>query len=403
MKHLIPSHGARPKDDPIFALNAEAKARRDAGEPVVNATVGALLNDDGTLATLPSVSEALASVPREVAAAYAPIAGSPDFLQAVAVDVLGPHAHFAAAAATPGGTGALYLAMSCFIEPGQAVLTTSFFWGPYKTLADQHGRALATFRMFDPASRFDVTDLELQLSRTLDEQGRALLILNSPCHNPTGYSLDAAEWDRIVEVVAAAAKKGPITVVIDSAYALYGARELAADRERLLRMADHALVAFAWSASKSFTQYGSRVGALVAFCPHDAERRAVAAALSYGCRGTWSTCNAAGMAAVTRALREPDLRARVDGERAKLKELLDRRVAAWNRHAHAAGLTYPRYDGGFFTTVLCDGAFDVAASLKQDGVYVVPQSGALRVALCSVAERDIVRLVQAIATRVRGA
>lgn len=402
MKFLVPSHRSRPKDDPIFALNAEARARRAAGEPVVNATVGALLDDDGNLATIPTVSELLRSVPPAVAAAYPPIAGPQDFLRAVAEDLLGPHAASAAAAATPGGTGALLAGMSNFLEHGQAVLTTSFYWGPYRTLADEHGRGLATFPMFDAAGRFDVAALAAQLERVLAGQGRALLILNSPCHNPTGYSLDAGEWDQLADAVAAASKRGPVTVLIDSAYALYGARQLAHDRDRILRMAEHALVAFAWSASKSFTQYGSRVGALVAFCPDEADRRAVAAALSYSCRGTWSTCNAAGMAAVTRALAEPELRERVAAERAVLRSLLDRRVAAWNERARAAGLRYPRYDGGFFTTVLCEAASDVAAALKQDGVFVVPQAGALRVALCSVPERDIPRLVDAIRGRIGG-
>lgn len=402
MRFLVPSRRSRPKDDPIFALNAEARARRAAGEAIVNATVGALLDDDGELGTIPSVSEALRSVPPSVAAAYPAIAGAPDFLRAVAEDLLGPHASHAAAAATPGGTGALYVAMSSFVEPGQAVLTSSFYWGPYKTLADEHGRELATFRTFAPDGRFDVAALAEQLDRVLDRQERALVILNSPCHNPTGYSLDSSEWDQVADVVAAASKKGPITVLVDSAYARYGARDLSHYRDHILKMSEHALVAFAWSASKSFTQYGSRVGALVAFCADESDRRAAAASLSYSCRGTWSTCNAAGMAAVTRALVEPELRARVDAERAVLKALLDRRVAAWNELARAAGLRYPRYDGGFFTTVLCDGAFDVAAALKQDGVFVVPQAGALRVALCSVAERDVPRLVEAISRRLRG-
>ncbi len=401
MKYLIPSHRTRPSDDPIFALNAEAKARQAAGESIVNATVGALLDDNGALATLPSVSEAIRSVPAAVAAAYPPIAGPPDFLKAVATDLLGPHALFAASSATPGGSGALHHAIGSFVEHGQTVLTTSFYWGPYKTLSDQQERELVTFRMFDPAGRFDVASFDKHLHQILEVQGRALVLLNSPCHNPTGYSLDAGEWDDVTTVVAGASKKGPVTVAIDGAYALYGARDLAQDRDRILRMADHALVVFAWSASKSFTQYGARVGAIVAFCPDEADRRRVASALSFSSRGTWSTCNAAGMSAITRALVEPDLRARVDAERATLKALLDRRVAAWNDRARAAGLTFPRYDGGFFTTVLCDGAFDAAAALKQDGVFVVPQAGALRVALCSVPERDVPRLVDAIAKRLQ--
>src|SRR5262245_48043163 len=136
MSFLIPSHTSRPGDDPIFALNAEARARRLAGEPVINATVGALLDDEGKLAVLPGVAEALRAVPPEVAAGYAPIAGPDDFLRAVVADLFGPRpiAASATACATPGGTGAIRMAIGNFLAPGQALLTTSFFWGPYKTL-----------------------------------------------------------------------------------------------------------------------------------------------------------------------------------------------------------------------------------------------------------------------------
>jgi aromatic-amino-acid transaminase len=107
------------------------------------------------------------------------------------------------------------------------------------------------------------------------------------------------------------------------------------------------------------------------------------------------------MEAITRVLSDETLRASADRERAALKALLDRRVARWNELASRAGLRYPRYDGGFFTTVFCDDAPAAAARMKADGVFVVPLSGAvsdaLRVALCSVAERDVPRLVEAIA------
>ena len=34
--------------------------------------------------------------------------------------------------------------------------------------------------------------------------------------------------------------------------------------------------------------------------------------------------------------------------------------------------------------------------MREKGVFVVPQKGALRVALCSVAEKDVPRLVDAL-------
>lgn len=402
MDFLIPTRTARAGDDLIFALNTEARARATAGEAIVNATVGALLDEEGKLAVLSGVAAALRELPVSTGAGYAPITGSAEFQRAVIDDLLGtrPAADWAVAVATPGGSGALHLAVADFLEPHQAALTTSYYWGPYRTITDELDRSLSTFRMFDERGRLDLADLERKLQASVDAQGRALALLNSPCHNPTGYSFDDEEWRGLVDVIERAAARAPITLLLDVAYSRYSASTLDHALDHVLRLAGKAMLLFAWSASKSFTQYGLRVGALVAVHPDPDVRRRVRNALGYSCRGTWSNCNAAGLAAITHALTDPELRARTDAERATLKALLDRRVARWNELASAAGLRYPRYDGGFFTTVFCDDAPAVAARLKGKGLFVVPQVGALRVALCSVAERDIPRLVDGIAAQV---
>jgi aromatic-amino-acid transaminase len=404
MSFLIPSRTLRPGDDPIFALNAEAKARAQAGERVVNATVGSLLDDDGKLATLEGVNEALRELPPQVVAGYAPIAGSPDFLRGVSIDLFGdrPEGKLVASVATPGGTGALRHAIANFLEPGQALLTSSFYWGPYKTLADETDRGLETFPMFTEAGGLDTDAFHAELARLVKRQGRALVFLNSPCHNPSGYSFDDAEWKRIRAAIEDVATAGPVAVCLDIAYAKFGAQPLDVMLDAMLPIADKALVMFAWSASKAFLEYGLRVGALVAVQPEDEERRRIQNALVYSCRGTWSNVNAGGMAAIANILLDTARRGRIDRERAGFIELLGRRVATFNELASKAGLKYPRYDGGFFTTVFTEDARGAAERLKGDGIFVVPQAGpkgasALRVALCSVAERDIPRLVDGLA------
>jgi aromatic-amino-acid transaminase len=137
--------------------------------------------------------------------------------------------------------------------------------------------------------------------------------------------------------------------------------------------------------------------------PDEEERKRIAAALSYSCRGTWSNCNAGGMAAIARVLNDPERKARVDAERDGFVGLLARRVARFNELATQAKLVYPRYDGGFFTTVFTKDAPQVAEALKADGIFVVPQAGALRIALCSVAERDVPHLVASLARHVKPA
>lgn len=406
MTHLIPSHQGRPSDDPIFALNKEATARRQKGESIVNATVGALLDDDGKLAILPTAARAVHEVPAVEWATYAPIAGTPDFLRAVIDDLFASEPDLkrtAIATATPGGSGALRHALANFIEPGQALLTTNWYWGPYQTLCDESDRKLDSFDMFTASGGLDIVALDAALARHLATQRRALVFLNDPCHNPTGYSMTDEEWRGVVDRLRERAASGPVTLLVDCAYFLYGARDPRAFLRHLRPLVTEGRVnlLFAWSASKSFTHYGLRVGALISCIADDAERAATEAALSYSCRGTWSNCSRGGLAAITRLLVDADLARACDAEREAFKALLRARVEAFNRHAHERGLRYPRYEGGFFVTVFHDRPREKAEAMRAEGVYVVPQGragggGALRVALCSVAERDVGRLVDAL-------
>lgn len=401
MFHVIPSHQGRPSDDPIFALNREATTRKAAGEPVVNATVGSLLDDDGKLAVMASATRAVQEVPAEEWAAYAPIAGSPDFLAAVKKDLFVNEPELMAssiATATPGGSGALRHAIANFLEPGQSLLTTSYYWGPYQTLCDEAERKVATFSMFDAQGGLDVGALDRALGEQIATQKRALLVLNDPCHNPTGYSMRPAEWQRVVERLVAHADAGPVTLLVDTAYFAYASGDPRAFLKELRPLLGKVGLLFAWSASKTFTHYGLRVGSLVACIADDKERTVTESALSYSSRGTWSNCSRGGMKAVTRLLTDPELAAAANTERDALKKLLGARVAAFNELAPSRGLKYPRYEGGFFVTVFADDAEARAARMRDKGVFVVPSRNALRVALCSVAERDIPKLVDALAS-----
>jgi aromatic-amino-acid transaminase len=400
LTHLIESRRNRPADDPIFALNREAVERRKKGEAIVNATVGALLDDDGMLAILPTSARAIREVPDNGWAAYAPIGGPLDYLAAVIAELLGDTPDLAAAAtavATPGGTGALRHAIANYLEPGQALLTSSFYWDPYRTLADEAGRTVRTFPMFGADGEFDIAGLDTALGALIAAQGRALIILNDPCHNPTGYSLRQADWRTVVEVIRRHAATAPVTLLLDVAYAAYGAGRLGTALRELTPLLGDVGLLFAWSASKTFTHYGLRVGALVACEPDEAARAATAAALSYSCRGTWSNCNAGGMKAITRLLTDPAMRSACDSERAVLRALLRARTDAFNRLGKERGLRFPRYEGGFFVTVFHDAAKEKAAAMRKLGVYVVPTGKGLRVGICSVAERDVERLVDALA------
>lgn len=400
---LLPArNAARPSDDPIFALNREATQRKAQGHAVINATVGALLEDDGQLAVLPTVMDAVRAVEPRKAAAYAPIAGVPEYLNAVIRDLLGGTAlaDMAVAASTPGGTGALRHAVSTFLERGQSVVTPSFYWGPYQTICDEHERGVRTSPMFTAGGGFDVSGFADVLQRTAKEQGRLLVFLNDPCHNPTGYSMSEGEWEGVSAALREVSAQVPTTVLADVAY-LGFAKDQRSFLKHLAPLTERAAVLFAWSASKSFGLYGQRVGALIACTADGAQRAAMQNAMAYACRGTWSNCNAAGQHAVARCLTDASLDVAVRAERARLTALLDGRVSAFNRAAEGSALRYPRYDGGFFVTLFAEDAKGSAERLKARGVFTVPGKDSLRVALCSVPEAQVPALVDALRDCVR--
>jgi len=395
---VVASARGRAGNDPIFALNADARRRAEAGESILNATLGALMTDEGALCVMPTVLETMARHQTRETAGYAPISGLPAFREAVIEDLLadGPLRSQAVAVAAPGGTGAVYAAVMNFLDVGQKMLAPEYYWGPYAVICAQAGRALDTFSMFNRDGAFDVEAMSAGLDHHLAVQGRAMVVLNFPCHNPTGYSMGHDEWRRVTEAVARAGRKGPVTVLIDAAYMEFGG---AASRDWITTVGGllrNATVLIAWTASKSFAQYGARVGALVAIHRDHGEREQIANALGFTCRATWSNCNHAGQRAVTELLTNPELSARVAAERARIAALLAERIEVFNSCAAEAGLPMPRYDAGFFVAVFTDDERKTAARMRDLGVYAVPIPGAVRLALCSTPAAAVPRLVEAL-------
>ncbi len=394
---LISPSRDRAGNDPIFLWNGEARSRMAAGEDILNATIGALIDDGGLLCTFPTVLETLRKYQTREQAGYAPISGLPAYRDAVVHDVFSGSGldDKAVSVATAGGSGAVYAVVVNFLERGQKMLVPEFFWGPYREITNHSDRGLDTFTMFDGAGDFNLDAMNRGLESHLDQQGRALLVLNFPCHNPTGYTLTPSEWASVTEVVTRAADRGPITVLIDAAYMEYAGDQSRDWLAAVPALMERCTVLVAWTASKSMAQYGARVGAVLALHDDASERTQLDNALGYTARATWSNCNHLGQRAVTELLTDPGLAGAVRSERGEVLELLRSRIRRFNQLAGAAALPAPRYDDGFFVTVFGDG-HKVGAKLRERGVYTVPLDGGVRIALCSTPERQIERLVEAL-------
>jgi aromatic-amino-acid transaminase len=294
----------------IFSLHDEALLRRRRGERIIDGTVGVLLDDAGRLAVLPTVAAALDELPPLTWASYAPLAGEADFLNAVREKVYPPDLHTSAiAVATPGATGAVSLAIAMGLEPGEALLTRSLHFASYVDLAAARGRRLTTFTAFGSTGRFDVAALARRLATLVARQSHLLIVLNDPCQNPTGYTMSRMEWDAVADVIEAVALQRPTTLLLDAAYVDFAPPAWDPPYGVLARLAESADVLTAWSASKSFTAYGLRVGALLALCPRAGTvTRFCSSARDRACPSERCCCSGTGGAACRRSDRRKSAR-----------------------------------------------------------------------------------------------
>lgn len=403
LDHLIPSRRGLPADDPIFALHAEAEALARQGRPVVDATVGALLDDAGQLVVL----DAILGLWRELTALevgpYAPIAGDPGYLRALVQRHWPDQPEAGAACATPGGSGALAVSLRTFLEPGQALLTADPFWGPYATLASEAGLRLATAPWPGPGQALDLAAWQREAEGLLAAQGRLLVWLNDPCHNPTGRSLSAGDRAGLAAMLTELAAKGPVTLLLDLAYQDY-TREPA---EVAAALADYAalgaagtvLVGASLSISKAFTLYGARSGALAFPWTRD---RDLQAALAMACRGLWSNCPRAPQSLLLRLARDGKAQAHLAAEHRHWSEVLESRALALDLALKAEGLTGAPWQGGFFVTLPVPGPTGVCTRMKADGVFSVPQPAGLRVGICGLRAADAPRFARALRAALLG-
>jgi aromatic-amino-acid transaminase len=402
---VVPGVRDRLGDDEIFALHRLAMERASKGESILNSTLGTLATEDGQLAVMPSVLETMARLQGPVTAGYAPVAGKPEYLRAVIADCFGdgPLASQAVSAAVPGGSGAIYQAVVNFLEPGQKLLATNFHWGPYPGIARNIGRDFEKFDMFTEEGAFDVEALSAAVDRHIATQGRVLVVLNFPCHNPTGYSLDAQEWRATVEVLRAAGERAPVTVLFDIAYFWFAGSDAKTWVDWVPELLETTTVLVAWTASKSYCQYGSRTGAIIGLHRDASELDQMRNAFGYTCRGTWSNCNHLGQLGAAELILDPTLNARWAAERDELVGLIDKRIVVFNDLAAKAGLRMPRYENGFFLIVYTADSDRTAAAMRDEGVFVLPIPGAVRVALCHTPKKDLPRLVDALKVGVAAA
>ena len=385
-------------NDIIFAASmaAVAKEAEIGSDKVTNATIGAILDEEGKLVCLPTVEKVLRSLPTKELIAYAPISGLPEYLESVVTATFGnsrPEGYIAAVA-TAGGTGVLHHAIWNYTDAGDTVLTSDWYWGPYDVLCKDMDRKLATYNMLDESNKYNLPSLKAKVKEIFAKQNSLLLIINTPAHNPTGYSLSESDIEGVVNCLKEATEGNgkKAILLLDIAYIDYAGEkeEVRKFFKKVSNLPENILTIVAYSMSKGFTMYGQRTGAMIGISSNADVIQEFKDINQYTSRATWSNINRPSMKTLAIVYNDKELLKAVENERDFYYKMIKARADLFTKEAEECGLKMLPYIAGFFLSIPAKNPKAICEKLHEYNIYAVPLAAGVRVALCAVPLKKIV-------------
>ncbi len=282
--------------------------REDPRDTKIDLGVGVYKNAQGVTPIMRAVKAAEKRLwESETTKAYTALAGDPGFQKAmrelVLADSVAPER--VAAAATPGGTGAIHMVLELIkmASPDATVWLSAPTWPNHPSIIGHLGMKMAEYRYFDNTSR--AVDFEGMLADLKTVKAGDVVLLHGCCHNPTGANLNPTQWEQVADVLL---ERGAIPF-IDIAYQGFGDgldQDAAAVRMLASRMPEMMIAA---SCSKNFGVYRERTGIVLAIAPDGNTQAVTKGNLAHLNRQNFSFPPDHGARLVTIILSDDELRA----------------------------------------------------------------------------------------------
>lgn len=380
-----------PIVDTVFSIVAKAKQDKQKNpDLVVDATIGSLYGEDGTLVALDTVFNHYDAIDHRTKAAYAAsFSGNPGYREQVYAWVTeGQHLDMPhSVIATPGGSGAISIGFTTFLDEGETIIIPEIAWGSYKLMAHENNLKSITYKNFE-GDHFNLNSLKEQVESIKDTQDRIVIVINDPCHNPTGYSLTSEEWADVIAYLNEVSKTNSVILINDIAYIDYSnkpAEEARAYMQNFKNLSDNVFIEICFSCSKTLTSYGLRCGAAVLLANRQQDVRDVEIIMEKKARATWSNTPNAAMENFTWIVTEG--RENFLKEKQKYIDLMKERSALFLDEAKRANLDVYPYKEGFFVTLRIEDNVTgnkIHEAFMENHIYTVKVNHGIRVAVCSL-------------------
>ncbi|WP_292288991.1 amino acid aminotransferase [Marivita sp.] len=282
--------------------------REDPRDPKIDLGVGVYKDASGNTPIMGAVKSAEQQLwEAETTKAYTGLAGDPAFADAMVAMVLGdavPRANVAAAA-TPGGTGAVRQGFDLvrMASPDAKVFVSDPTWPNHLSILKHMGMNMVPYRYFDDESRG--VDFNGMMEDLAQAGPGDVVLVHGCCHNPTGANLNMTEWKALVDLLL----KTGATPMVDIAYQGFGdgLEEDAAATRLIASSVPETIIAA--SCSKNFGIYRERTGLLMVVSQNASAQKLNQGTLAYLNRQNFSFPPDHGARLVTMVLSDDALRA----------------------------------------------------------------------------------------------
>lgn len=292
--------------DKILALMQ--KYKEDPRDSKIDLGVGVYKNAQGLTPVMRAVKTAEQQLwERETTKSYVGLVGDPQFSDVMVDLVLSDNVARGnvAAAATPGGTGAVRQAFELLkmANPDVRVFVSDPTWPNHLSILKYLDLPVVPYRYFDSETRG--VDFAGMMEDLADARSGDVILLHGCCHNPTGANLNMSQWQEVVDFL----NTSGATPMIDIAYQGFGdgLQEDAAGTRLVASSVPETVIAA--SCSKNFGIYRERTGLLMVVSQDATAKGLNQSTLAFLNRQNFSFPPDHGARLVTMVLSDPALRA----------------------------------------------------------------------------------------------
>jgi aspartate aminotransferase len=291
--------------DKILALMQ--KYKEDPRESKIDLGVGVYKNAEGLTPVMRAVKTAEQQLwERETTKSYVGLVGDPLFSDVMVDLVLSESVtrENVAAAATPGGTGAVRQAFELLkmANPDVRIFVSDPTWPNHLSILKYLDLPVVPYRYFDSETRG--VDFAGMMEDLANARSGDVILLHGCCHNPTGANLNMSQWQEVVDFL----NKTGATPMIDIAYQGFGdgLQEDAAGTRLIASSVPETVIAA--SCSKNFGIYRERTGLLMVVSQDAKAKGLNQSTLAFLNRQNFSFPPDHGARLVTMVLSDPALR-----------------------------------------------------------------------------------------------